>query len=158
MLLRSQLQQQACSFEAAVTADYGEEIYTFGMDCRIEKDGSMFFRVTAPESIAGITGTVDREKGELTFSDTVLAFEWMADDLLSPVSAPWVMMHTLLGGYISTCGNAAEGIRIHIDDTLEQTSLRTEIRTDGEDHPVCGEIFWEGRRILTVDVKNFRFV
>ena len=45
-----------CRFDAAVTADYGDEIYTFSMTCAGDHKGDLAFTVTAPETIAGITG------------------------------------------------------------------------------------------------------
>jgi hypothetical protein len=80
------------------------------MDCEADSQGSVSFRVVSPESISGITGSVDRDQGKLTFDDKALAFDLLADGQLSPVSAPWVMIHTLRGGYLSSCAESGDGM------------------------------------------------
>ena len=72
MALRSALLAKGAEFDAAVTADYGDKTYSFGMHCRMEAQGKVTFSVTAPETIAGITGTVSASGGKLTFDGNAL--------------------------------------------------------------------------------------
>ena len=44
MGLRAKLLASGCSFRAEVTADYGDQLYTFTMDCRGEELGDLRFR------------------------------------------------------------------------------------------------------------------
>ena len=99
MALRGKLQQSEVRFDVDITADYGDKIHTFSMECHADSKGNLKFTVAKPESITGLSGTVTRNDGKLTFDDQVLAFDILADDLISPVSGPWVMMETLRGGY-----------------------------------------------------------
>ena len=46
------------TFCANITADYGDAIYTFSVNCTFDQAGTMTFTVISPESINGITGTV----------------------------------------------------------------------------------------------------
>ena len=73
------LQASTCAFDAEITADYGEILHVFRMNCTVDDQGGVSFRVTAPESIAGITGTLSKQGGELTFDDTALYFDLLAD-------------------------------------------------------------------------------
>ena len=50
------LRGDGCSFTATVTADYGEQIYIFKMDCKTNREGDLTFTITEPSTIAGITG------------------------------------------------------------------------------------------------------
>ena len=96
MALRAKLlASQGVRFDAEITADYGDSTYTFSMTCSSDNQGNVSFAVVQPESIAGISGTVSAEGGKLTFDDKILAFDILADGLISPVSGPWVMMETL---------------------------------------------------------------
>ena len=95
--------------------DYGDAIYTFAVDCSIDQTGSMTFSVVSPESIRGIEGNIDGDKGTLTFDDEALLFELMTDNLLSPICAPWVAMNALRSGYIQSCGVDGEYIKILLD-------------------------------------------
>lgn len=155
MTLRADLIAQDVSFDAQITADYGDETYTFSMHCRSMTNGDLTFEVTKPESIAGITGTVSTTGGKLTFDDAALAFELMADGQLSPVSAPWVLMKTLRSGYLTSVTEEEESLRVSIDDSYEEDPLHLDIWLGDNDLPKTAEIYWQGRRLLSVNVSNF---
>lgn len=156
MKLRAELLAAGCSFDAEITADYGDKIYTFSLTCQGNSAGDVTFEVTAPESIAGITGRVTDEGGFLTFDNAALAFPLLADEQISPVSGPWILLKTLRGGYVTACGAEGEGLRLSVDDSYEEDALHLDIWLDGNDLPTRAEILWDGRRIVTVAVENFR--
>lgn len=159
MHLRQQLlKAQGCRFDAEVTADYGTSVYQFTMQCELDQTGNLTFTVSAPETIAGITGMVSEEGGKLTFDGQALAFSMLADGQITPVSAPWLVMHTLRGGYISGAGKEGEYIKILMDDSYEENAMSLEILMDAQGSPSRGEILWKNRRIVTVDVKNFCYL
>lgn len=158
MALRSALLAKGAEFDAAVTADYGDKTYSFGMHCRMEAQGKVTFSVTAPETIAGITGTVSASGGKLTFDGNALAFTLLADGQVSPVSGPWLLMKTLRSGYLTSCGMEDGCLRIAIDDSYEDDALHLDVWLDESDCPKRGEILWKGRRILTVEIENFVFL
>lgn len=151
------LRGDGCSFSATVTADYGEQIYIFKMDCKTDKEGNLSFTVTEPATIAGITGKITGTGGAITFDDKVLAFQTIADGLVTPVTAPWLFMKTLRSGYLKDAAETEQGFEISIDDSYAEESLQLRIRTAG-DLPAFAEIFWQGRRILTLTVENFSFM
>jgi hypothetical protein len=97
------LKAKTCEFSIQITADYGDMVYSFSMDCVADERGNVGFTVTKPETIAGITGNLTADGGNLTFDDTVLAIPMLTDDQITPVSAPWILMQTLRGGYITSC-------------------------------------------------------
>lgn len=158
MALRADMLARAVRFDAEITADYGDQSYSFSMNCQVSTAGELSFTVTAPQTIAGITGTVSATGGKLTFEDTALAFDLMADGLVSPISAPWVLVRTLRGGYLTACTVEDGQIRISIDDSYEEDALRLEIWLDSSELPQVAEIYWQGRRLLTVTVTNFTYV
>lgn len=149
---------QGVSFEAAVTADYGDKFYTFSMNCETDNQGNLKFTVLEPSSITGITGTVAQGTGKLTFADQALAFDIMADGLVSPVSGPWVLMKALRSGYLTSCGEEGDMLRLAVDDSYAEDALHLDVWLDSQDAPVRGEIFWQGRRILSLEVKNFKIL
>ncbi len=158
MGLRSKMLSKGAKFSVDITADYGNAVQEFSMDCQVSSKGTVTFTVTKPESIAGISGTVDGTGGKLTFDETVLAFDLMADGQLSPVSGPWVLMKTLRSGYLTSCVQEGEHLRLSIDDSYENDALHLDIWLDGGDAPIRGEILWKGRRLLSMDVKAFTFL
>ncbi len=152
------LNANGCSFDAVITADYADKTYTFGMQCLFDKEGNLNFTVTNPKTIAGITGGIAINSGKLTFDDKVLAFSLLADGELSPVSAPWLLIKTLRGGYLQS-GTSDNGLtHLTIDDSYEADALKMELWLNDAQLPVAAEIIWQGRRILSVTVDNFQYL
>ncbi len=149
---------EGCSFTAAITADYGDELHLFTLACQGDSLGNLSFTVTGPESIAGITGTISEDGGKLTFDDTALHFELLADEQLSPVSAPWILLKTLRSGYLTAAGDEGELLRVTIDDSYDEDALQLDIWLNEENLPVQGDILYDGRRILTLAITDFRIL
>ena len=154
--LRSKLlQAQSYSFVAEVTADYGDKLHSFTMNCTAGANGNIEFTVSKPDSISGISGTLDGEGGKLTFDDTALHFPLLAEGQLAPVSAPWILIGTLRSGYITSACTEDGIIRLSIDDSYEDDPLRLDIWLNTDNIPDHADILFEGRRILSINVKNF---
>jgi len=138
-----------------VTADYGQTLYSFAMDCQGNPQGDVKFTVTEPESIAGISGTLSDSGGTLTFDDTALHFELMAEEQLSPVSAGWAFLKALRNGCITSVCMEDELLRISVDDSYADDALGLDVWMDAEDTPLRADIFYEGTRILSLSIRNF---
>ena len=145
-----------CTFDAVITADYGDELHTFAMNCTGSGSGDLFFTVTAPESIAGITGKFEGKKGMLTFDGFALEFPRLTDDQITPVSGPWILLRTLVGGYLTSCGPDGDNLRVTINDSYEDDALTLDVWLNTENAPIRAEILYDGRRIVTMDIENFR--
>ena len=154
----SLLSGMGCSFRAVVTADYQTEQYQFTMDCRGDEQGNLQFTISEPNSISGISGGISGEGGKLTFDDDqALAFETMADGQITPVTAPWLLVKTLRGGYVTSCGTEEDLLRVSIDDCYEEDALRLDVWFI-DDKPAHAEVLWENRRVLSLDVTNFEIL
>lgn len=158
MEARSKFQSASCRFRATVSADYGEMIHTFVMDCHADRQGNVEFSVVAPDTISGIIGKLTGESGFLTFDHEILAFDMLADGQLSPVSAPWVLLHTLRGGYLRYVSESEAALRLTVDDTYADNAMQVDIWLDGDGHPGAAEILWQSRRILTMKIESFEFL
>jgi hypothetical protein len=147
-----------CTFDTEITADYVDKLYTFRMHCESDANGNMTFSVVSPDSIAGIQGSLSSNGGQLKFEDQILAFSMLADGQITPVSAPWIFIQALEGGYIRGCEAGKDSTHIIVDDTYKQSNLQVDIYLSADGSPVQGDILWGGRRILTVEVENFRIL
>ena len=145
----------SCTFTAMITAEYETDVYEFSLECETDNEGNLLFSVISPQTIDGITGSVDHEGGKLTFDDAVLAFPVLADGQASPVSAPWILYNALCSGYLKGSGFTEEGLILSLNDSFDDHALQLTVYTDKEDLPVSAEIYWEGHRILSVIVENF---
>lgn len=152
------LAASGCSFTMEVTADFGENTYSFCLDCDADKQGNVKFTVTKPESISGISGIIDASGGKLTFESTVLAFSLLADGEVSPVSAPWLFLKTVRSGYMTAASAEGDLTRLTIDDSYEADALQLDIWLDTSDTPVQAEVIWQGRRVLSMLIRNFVIV
>ena len=151
------INSNGCSFDVTITADYQDVYYTFGMSCKSDVIGNISFKVTAPDSISGITGIVTAEDGKLTFDDKVLLFSTLAEGQITPVSAPWLFLKSLKSGYIKGCGNDNGATLLQIDDSYANEAMKQNIYIV-DDAPSFVEIIWSGRRVVTMDVKAFRIL
>ncbi len=159
MALRAKLlSSDGYSFSTEVTADFGEKTYSFNMDCVVDTQGTVNFCVTAPEPISSITGKLNGQGGALTFDDAVLAFDLLANGRLSPVSAPWLLVHTLHEGYMVSAAELDSGVLLCVDDSYRDDALNLNIYLDEENLPTGAEVFCEGQRVLSMTVRNFVFL
>lgn len=149
---------KGCSFEAVITADYTEITQSFSLRCEMDEQGQVWFTVQSPEIICGITGVLEEDGGKLTFDDQAVQFETLADGRVAPISAPWVLVHTLKKGYLTSCGMEKEGLRISIDDSYRSDALQLDIWLGTDALPVNADINWEGRRIVSMEIKDFHFL
>ena len=157
MALRAELLGcESCGFDVTVTADYGDSVLTFGMNCQGDNREKLTFQVTQPESIAGITGVISAGEGALTFDGMLLEFPLLADGQVTPVSAPWILLKTLLGGYLTACTREEDLLHLTVNDSYADDALEMEIWLDAENRPVQGEILFDGRRIVAMTVENFQ--
>lgn len=154
-LRESLLAANGTAFHALITADYGDALYQFELDCNEDQDGNVSFTVAYPESIMGITGVISSQRSALTFDDKVLAFPPLSDGQLSPVIAPYLLIRSLRSGYISACGKEGDGYCIYIDDSYFENQLKVQVYTDKDMIPIRAEMIYRNLRILTLDIYEF---
>ena len=151
------LSGNGCEFQARITADYGDKLYSFTMNCKADATGRVDFTVVEPESIAGISGNLSSDGGNLTFDDQILSFAMIADGQITPVTAPWLFIRALQSGYIKGCGTTENGMHIQIDDSYLEDAMHVDIYTDQNEIPIRTEFLWRGRRILSMEMETFAF-
>ena len=148
------LSSSPCTFDTVVTADYGDKTQEFTLSC-VSEGENLNFTVRQPLSIAGITGEIDQENGEIGYDGTVLAFEPVAEGDISPVGAPWLFLKTLRSGFITSCNQEEKLLRVSADDSYADDAFHLNIWLDEKNIPVSGEILKDNRRILTLKIENF---
>lgn len=153
----SLLAAQGYSFSGNITADYGDRSCGFSVDCRGDRQGNLFFTVTAPETIAGISGQIDGQGGKLTFDDTALDFGLLADGQVSPVTCPYFMTEAWRNAYLSSAGQTEDGLRVTFDTSFDAAGMTVDLWLL-EGTPVFCELGYAGRRILSMEILNFRLL
>ena len=147
---------EKCSFDAEITADYGDSLYTFTLSCQADKQGNILFTVQQPETISGVSGKMDSGRAWLTFDDKALEFSPLTDGQVTPVGAPWLLLHALRSGYIASAGFEDNLLRLTIEDSFRDSPLHVDVWLEEGNVPCRGEILYKGARILSLSVANYQ--
>ena len=59
---------------------------------------------------------------------------------------------------MTACGMDGEQVRVSVDDSYEEDALHLDIWLGEGDLPIHGEILYQNRRILSLEVKNFKLL
>lgn len=145
-----------CSFTAVVTADYGDKVYPFTLECSYTGDSARL-QVLEPESIAGIAATVSGDGAVLEFDGVELDFGKLANGFPSPVAIPWLLGQCWTGAYIAWAGSDGDLERITYLRGYNDQELAVDTWLDANRVPVYAEVAQDGVRCLTVEIKDFRF-
>lgn len=144
-----------CSFRANITADYGDSIYSFAMDCQADSTGNLTFEIREPETLSGIRGTISASGGTIRFDETELCFDLLADGQLSPAGSPWILLKTLRSGYLTSVCREENQLHITVDDSYAEDALTLDIWLEEGKVPIRADVLYGGKRILSLDVENF---
>jgi hypothetical protein len=157
--LRNSLQNgKGCSLDVSVTTDYGDSLSTFALSCSFDKQQNVDITVIHPETISGIKCRISGDKGKLTFDEKVLAFEMIADGQLTPISAPWLVMKALNSAYINAIAKEKEGMLVRLDDSVNGILYSVDLWLDGNNMPRLAEIVFDGKRIVSMSITNFKIL
>ena len=154
-LRQSLLSCNECNFVCTITAHFEDYLFTFKMNCTSDTSGNMHFTIIEPETISGITGNINEKSTAITFDDTVLAFELLADGEFSPVASPWILMRSLRAGYIHAVNSNDNSVQAFLDDSYEENPMQLTVWLDSNRLPQSADIYWQNRRILSLEISNF---
>lgn len=152
------LNKAGCRFDCELTADYGEILYKFSIQCESDNMGNISFVISAPDSISGITGGISNEGGRISFDECVLGFPILSENLPTPLCAPWIFMKGLRSGYIRTCDYEKGRMVLTIADTYEEDAILMEMQFDEQEIPISCEYIWKGRRIMSMTITSFTYL
>ena len=99
---RAILTQQREQLE--LTADYGQRVYTYGIDLSWQREGETVLTITAPENVAGITARILEGETALEYDGMRVETGPLDGSGMSPVDAVPVLLDYAEGGYIAACG------------------------------------------------------
>lgn len=150
------LQAGGCTFTAAVTADYGDTVTAFTLDCVYSPQTGAELTLLEPDSIAGIHARVDASAAFVTFDETQLAFDALANGTLAPLAAPYVLGRCWSEEYIDTTGTEDGLLRTTYRMGYEKQELIVDVWFSEQPlAPVRAEISYGGRRVLCAQLSDF---
>ena len=136
----SLVQAGGCSFRAELTADYGDYVVPFALDCETEVNGPTHFTVAAPETLAGITAAVDETGGTVTYDGLMMDFGLLANGRLAPAAG---------------AGGEEDGrFRATYEKDYEEKMLKVDTWFENG-IPIYAEVCYNGQRILNLTISEF---
>lgn len=150
------VQAGGCSFSAEVTADFGEYVQVFGLDCTTDDTDSLFLTVTSPQSLCGITATVTEFGGQITYDGMAMDFGLLANGNLIPAAAPAVVSACWSSAYISAAGNEGDRYRVTYEKNFDEKKLIVETWYE-KNIPIYAEICYNNMSIIRMTIRDFSF-
>lgn len=145
----------SCSFLADIVADYGERTYAFTVEAEHSPQETKL-TVVSPEEISGISAIVSENGAQIVFDGLELDFGELANGYVSPVSVPWLLGQCWVGEYISCAGADGEYEKVTYLRGYNDAELTVDTWFTKENIPVYAEIIYDGRRCLTVQIRDFQ--
>ncbi len=158
---RSYLEAGGCDGVMEITADYGRRVHTFTVAVSVRGEVTTL-TVTGPEEVAGISARLEGRQSALTFDDVILDTGTLDDQGLTVLGALPALLDAAQHGFIDSCAHERLGERdtLHVlyrDPELERGQGReVSLWFDLQSRQLCqGEIFWDGRRVISCTFERF---
>lgn len=112
----SYLEMTACTGHADLTADYGQRVYTYGVDFSWQREGETLLTLTAPEVVAGTTAHVAAGETALEYDGVMLETGPLDSAGLAPVDAVPALLSYAREGFAAECvlEETEEAQKLHV--------------------------------------------
>ena len=97
------LELSACGGHAEVTADYGQRVYTYGIDFTWAREGETRLVLTAPENVAGAVAHIEAGETALEFDGVMLETGALDNAGLTPIDVLPTLLTYAREGFVSAC-------------------------------------------------------
>ena len=149
------VQAGGCSFTAEVTADDGEAVETFTLDCTVDETGAVHFEVVQPQTLAGITATVSADGGTITYDGMAMDFGLFANGNVIPAAAPALVVCCWRQEYLAAAGTDETGYRATYEKDFDEKRLVVDSWFENG-IPICAEVCYNNQRILKLTLSDFQ--
>lgn len=157
------LEMTACSGHADLRADYGQRVYTYGIDFTWQREGETILTLTAPEVIAGTTAHIAAGETALEYDGVMLETGPLNTEGLAPVDAIPALLAYAREGFAAECaleGAEGEEQKLHVvcrDPEKEPgTGTEADLWFDPEAGDLLrGEISEGGTAIIQCEISGF---
>ena len=150
------LDATSCGFTAEVTADYGQRVYEFSLDCTYhQQENTAELEVIAPETISGIKASVDGEDASVSFEDTVLSFGTMAGGHVAPLQLPQLLGDAWVYGYLETVSKSDDGQLATYRTGYGDNELLIYTYFDSDMKPTRAEVYYDDQCVLRAKLSDY---
>ena len=155
--LRTSLLSQGASFTAVIAAHLPDGTAEFTVDCTCAPDGSVTMEITEPQTIAGITASVDAEGENAEFPDTAVDFGLLADGNVAPMVLPQLLFACWTKEFIREAGQDGDILSAVYLSEYGDRELALEQFFTADAVPTSADLWFGTQNIATVNIENFRF-
>ena len=157
MELRTKLLERGCRFTAQIEAHLDDGTAEFTLSCVCLPDGNVTLEVTEPDSIAGITATVEPGGRNAKFDDVGLDFGLLADGQLAPMAIPQLLYGAWTRDYIREAGIDGETRNAVYLSGWGDRELTVEQWLTKDGTPVGADLWFGTKNAAGVQIRDFAF-
>ena len=157
------LETAGCTAQLELTADYGQRVYTYGIDLSWQREGETVLTITAPENVAGITARILEGETALEYDGMRVETGPLDGSGMSPVDAVPVLLDYAEGGFIAACGmetlEEQEVLRVDCrePEAAAGTGRECSLWFDPSTHALLrGELSQDGFTVIQCEFSNFQ--
>ena len=156
------LEAAVCTGQAAITADYGQRVYTYDLTFSWQREGETVLTITSPENVAVAVARIAEGETVLEYDGVMVETGPLDADGLTPMGAVPALLACVREGYLAECiledWDGEE--RLHITSRETEKSpgqgVETQLWFDAATHMLLrGEISQEGTTVLQCDITGF---
>ena len=160
------LEMTACSGHADMTADYGQRVYTFGVDFSWQREGETLLTITAPEMVAGTTARIAAGETVLEYGGVMMETGPLDTAGHAPVDAIPALLSYAREGFAAECvleGTEGEARKLHVicRDPENEPGVGAEAGLwfeSGSGNLLRGEISDDGITVLQCEITGFSMI
>lgn len=156
------LAMEGCTAHMELTADYGQRIFTYGMELSWQREGETVLTLTSPENVAGTSAVIRAGETALEYEGVMVETGPLDDAGLSPIDAVPALLGYAREGFIAESvleeQDGAQRFHITCRDPEKEpgTGREGELWFDPESFVLLrGEISDEGFTVIQCDFTNF---
>lgn len=147
---------EGCTFQAQVSADYGERVYEFTLGCEFVPEGEARLTVLSPDMISGVSAVIGPDGTNIEFDGAVLDFGTMANGRVAPMALPWLLGRAWCSEYIRSAGRDGDQILITCLMGYGEDEVVIETWLSDDRVPVRCDISYDGQRCIAASISDFR--
>ena len=142
-------------------AEYDERVFDCTLDVAWDNATGATLTIVEPELAKGVTARIANGEASLQYGDFSLETGPLTWEGLSPMETVPALWGQITGGYIAGT-SLTEGlleVTYRPGDDPPGTGLEAVVTFDTESgKPTVGELFWDGSRVVTVEVQAFEMM
>ena len=144
--------ENGAQLTADVTADLGEETFSFTAECTVSTESAVI-KIVSPDIIAGVTARIGRDGAGLEFDGLILDLGSLAEGGYGPLGALDLLLRTLLSGPV-TESFEQDGM-LAVQSYADESSYALIWYGEEDLKPVHAELITNGREVLSCRISDF---